>query len=76
MSKRCVKCENEAKMPDKGKNHNPTVCSRKNYEGSSKGMEAHGALLTCLKLHQNHNMVYKFVVMDDDSLSDGIQMRH
>jgi hypothetical protein len=35
-------------------------------------MEATGAIKTCLDLHMNHNVVYEYVVMDDDSSSENI----
>jgi hypothetical protein len=70
MSKRCSKCEMETKT-GKRNLHDPNVCAR-NYEGSSKGMEAHGALKSCLNLHRNHNIVYEIIVMDDDSSTENI----
>jgi hypothetical protein len=48
--------------------HDPSVCAQ-NYTGSSKGMEAHGALHSCLNLHQHHIVVYDIIIMlDDDSM--------
>ena len=43
-----------------------------NYLGSSKGMEAHGALTSCIHLHQRHKVVYEIIVMDDDSSTENI----
>jgi hypothetical protein len=41
--------------------------------GSSKGMEAHGALLqSCLHLHHHQNVVFNIIVMDDDSSTENI----
>ena len=51
----------------------PALCPR-NYDGSSKGMEVHGALYSCVNLHENHNVVYKIIVMDDDSSTENILM--
>jgi hypothetical protein len=51
--------------------HDPKLCPQ-NYLGSSKGMEAHGALKSCIHLHKNHNVVYKIVVMDDHSSTETI----
>jgi hypothetical protein len=70
MSKRCVKCELASKAGVVNV-HDPNVCSR-NYLGSSKGMEADGALVGCLHLHKNHNVVYEIIVMDDDSSTENI----
>jgi hypothetical protein len=70
MSKRCHKCEAGEKA-GKTNPHDNDVCSR-NYHGSSKGMEAHGALASCLKLHHHHNVVYETVVMDDHSSTENI----
>jgi hypothetical protein len=39
-------------------------------------MESHGAILTCLDSHNNHDAVYKFVVMDNNSLSKNILGRN
>jgi hypothetical protein len=46
MSKRCSKCEIGEKS-ETVNTHDPSLCAR-NYIGSSKGMEAHGALHSCL----------------------------
>jgi hypothetical protein len=63
--KRCIKCGSEVKM-SKGRLQDKSVCSWK-YEESSKGMEDYGALQSCLLfLHQNHDVVYRCVSMDDD----------
>jgi hypothetical protein len=35
-------------------------------------MEAHGALETVTYLHQKHNVVMEYIVMDDDSSSENI----
>jgi hypothetical protein len=63
-SKRCEKCERNI-------THEKEFCSR-NYVGSSKGMEATGAIKTLKYLHLNHQIIYEFVVMDDDSSSENI----
>jgi hypothetical protein len=68
MSRRCGQCE---KMEKRGENnnedgatecdsiaHDPKLCPR-NYLGSSKGMEAHGTLKSCIHLHKNHNVIYE-----------------
>ena len=70
MSKRCVKCEMGQKVGVVNVD-DPTVCSR-NFLGSSKGMEADGALTSCLHLHKHHNVVYEIIVMDDDSSTENI----
>jgi hypothetical protein len=58
-------------MPDKKGHHDPSVCSS-NYKGLSKGMETHGAILTCLDLHNNHDIVYELALMDNGSSSENI----
>jgi hypothetical protein len=70
MSKCCSKCGIATKT---GKPHldDADVCAR-NYTGSSKGMEAHGALHGCLNLHRNHNIIYEIIIMDDDSCTKSI----
>jgi hypothetical protein len=70
MSKRCIKCEIGEKTGI-DKPHDPLVCSR-NYTGSSKGMEAHGAVHSCIHLHKHHDIVYEIIVMDDDSSTENI----
>jgi hypothetical protein len=60
MSKYCSKCKAGEKT-SKAVAHNPSLCAR-NYHGSYKGMEAHGALQSCVHLHQNHNMVYEIIL--------------
>ena len=35
-------------------------------------MEAHGALQSCIHLHEHHNVVYEVIVMDDDSSTENI----
>ncbi len=70
MSKWCIKCEMGEKDGIEN-THTSDVCSR-NYVGSSKGMEAHGALQSCLHLHENHDVVYEIAVMDDDSTTENI----
>jgi hypothetical protein len=59
MSKRCSKCEAK-------KEHLPEFCS-KNYEGSSKGMEATGALRNFLNLFDSLDVYVREFVMDDDA---------
>jgi hypothetical protein len=59
MSKRCAKCERK-------KEHLPEFCS-KNYEGSSKGMEATGALRNVLHLFNSLDVYVREYVMDDDA---------
>jgi hypothetical protein len=59
MSKRCQKCEGD-------KDHLPEMCS-KNYEGSSKGMEALGALRNVMGLFGTNNVYVREYVMDDDA---------
>ena len=70
MSKCCVKCEIGEKSGEVNP-HDPSVCSR-NYHGSSKGMEAHGAVQSCIHLHAHHNVVYEIIVMDDNSSTENI----
>jgi hypothetical protein len=70
MSRRCAKCE-IGETSDKAAPHDPALCSR-NYTGSSKGMEAHGALHSCLHLHKNRNVVWDIMVMDDDSSTQNL----
>jgi hypothetical protein len=70
MSRRCAKCE-IGELQDKDNPHDKSVCSR-NYTGSSKGMEAHGALKSCLHLHLNRNVVWEIMVMDDDSSTQNL----
>jgi hypothetical protein len=67
MSKCCIKCE-------KGSNHQPCFCP-KNYDGSSKGMEAIGAIQNVVHLHNNQSVFLKTYVMDDD-LSTKAILRH
>jgi hypothetical protein len=70
MSKRCIKCEiGEKQGRENVQDRN--VCSP-NYHGSSKGMEAHGALQSCLHLHTHHEVVYEIIVMDNDSSTENI----
>jgi hypothetical protein len=61
MSSACIKCS-------KGIEHDADVCSR-NYEGSSKGMEAAGAAKIVKRLFENEeNKCYVAnLVTDDDS---------
>jgi hypothetical protein len=61
MSTVCIKCT-------KGTDHNKEVCP-KNYEGSSKGMEATGAVRIVRRLFENlkHNCYVAHLVTDDDS---------
>jgi hypothetical protein len=66
MSKRCSKCE-------KGIVHLPCFCP-KNYDGSSKGMEATGAIRNVIRLN-NQSVFLKTYVMDDDSSTKAI-LRH
>jgi hypothetical protein len=66
LSKRCIKCE-------KGNDHQPFFCP-KNYDGSSKGMEATGAIRNVISLH-NQSVFIKTYVMDDDSSTKAI-LRH
>jgi hypothetical protein len=70
MSKRCAKCEigekNGVENP-----HDDALCSR-NYDGSSKGMEPHGALVNLLDMFNNHNVVWEIMVMDDDSSTQNL----
>jgi hypothetical protein len=63
LSKRCIKCE-------KGNDHQPFLCP-KNYDGSSKGMEATGAIRNVIRLH-NQSVFIKTYVMDDDSSTKAI----
>jgi hypothetical protein len=51
--------------------HDPSECPM-NYLGSSKGMEAHGALKSCIHLHSTAQVVYEIIVMDDDSSTENI----
>jgi hypothetical protein len=81
MSRRCRGCEQMEKVGKNGnesdvneleiEKHDPKLCPQ-NYLGFSKEMEAHGALKSCIHLHKNHNVVYKIVVMDDDSSTENI----
>jgi hypothetical protein len=43
-----------------------------NYHGSSKGMEADGALTSCVHLHCTEKIVYEIIVMDNDSSTENI----
>jgi hypothetical protein len=43
-----------------------------NYMGSSKGMEARGALQSCIHLHSTSQVVYEIIVMDDDRSTENI----
>jgi hypothetical protein len=84
MSKRCTRCElakkrklDEKKVSDTQEDddeevtHDPAECPM-NYLGSSKGMEAHGALKSCIHLHSTAQVVYEIIVMDDDSSTENI----
>jgi hypothetical protein len=61
MSTVCIKCT-------KGTEHDDVLCP-KNYEGSSKGMEAMGAVRIVRRLFENlkHNCYVAHLVTDDDS---------
>jgi hypothetical protein len=67
LSRRCSKCEHN-------KIHPLFVCP-KNYEGSSKGMEAEGALRNVRLLYNEKNVFIETFVMDDDSSTKSI-LRH
>jgi hypothetical protein len=67
ISRRCSKCERK-------KVHPFYVCS-KNYEGSSKGMEAEGALRNVRLLYEQKEVFIETFVMDDDSSTKSI-LRH
>ena len=67
MSKRCEKCARN--IP-----HDPSICSM-NYDGSSKGMEAHAAAQHVQFIWENYNAFIYECVMDDDSSSRAV-MRH
>jgi hypothetical protein len=67
LSRRCAKCERK-------KIHPVFVCS-KNYEGSSKGMEAEGALRNVRLLYHQKEVFIETFVMDDDSSTKSI-LRH
>jgi hypothetical protein len=67
MSKRCNKCEIGEKTGWQNA-HTKSLCAC-NYTSSSKGMEAHGALQSCLHHHQHHNIVWDIIVMDDKTLT-------
>jgi hypothetical protein len=80
MSKRCSRCEIAKKNKSNEKEneqtetdpvHDPSECPL-NYLGSSKGMEAHGALKSCIHLHTHSKVVYEIIVMDDDSSTENI----
>jgi hypothetical protein len=58
MSRRCAKCEHD-------KEHPKELCS-KNYDGSSKGMEAYGASQNVNRLFDNLKCYIKKYVSDDD----------
>jgi hypothetical protein len=62
MSKHCGKCELGGEKTGKENPHDPSV-----YTRSLKGMEVHGVFHSCLHIHQHHNVVYKIIVMDNDS---------
>jgi hypothetical protein len=64
ISRRCAKCA-------RNKVHPFYVCS-KNYEGSSKGMEAEGALQNVRLLYQKKEVFIETFVMDDDSSTKSI----
>jgi hypothetical protein len=59
MSKRCSKCE-------KGIIHQPCFCP-KNYGGSSKGMEATGAIQNVIRLNNQSVFLRTYVTYDDSS---------
>ena len=67
MSKRCAKCEKN--IP-----HEQDFCS-KNYDGSSKGMEAYAGEYHTTNIWNNYNAFIGECVMDDDSSTRAI-MRH
>jgi hypothetical protein len=64
MSKRCRKCE-------LGLMHETTSCP-KNYQGSSKGMEAVGALRNVQKIWDRGDCYVGTYVMDDDSTTRAV----
>ena len=59
MSQVCSKCR-------KGTPHEDSLCP-KNYDGSSKGMEAEGAARIARRLFESHKVFIKEYVSDDDS---------
>ena len=65
MSKRCAKCES-------GKTHEEGDACSKNYDGSSKGMEATGAIQNVLKLFNEHGCYAAMLACDDDSSSKAV----
>jgi hypothetical protein len=67
ISRRCAKCERNSVHPF-------YLCS-KNYEGSSKGMEAEGALRNVRLLYEEKDVFIVTFVMDDDSSTKSI-LRH
>jgi hypothetical protein len=67
MSKRCIKCERKI-------THNVDFCPR-NYDGSSKGMEAVGAIRSVTRLFDTLGVYIRTYVMDDDSSTKAI-LRH
>ena len=67
LSRRCSKCEYKITHPS-------NVCS-KNYAGSSKGMEAEGALRNVQLLYEEKDIIIEQFVMDDDSSTKSI-LRH
>jgi hypothetical protein len=52
----------------RSREHDDGICSR-GYFGFSKGMEAHGALESVTYLHQKHDVIMEYIVMDNDSSS-------
>jgi hypothetical protein len=71
MSKHCSKCEIGEKSGQPNP-HEASLCAR-NYTGSLKGVEAHGALHSyLLHIHRHHNVVYNIVVMYDNSSTENI----
>ena len=64
MSRVCAKCAVD-------KIHPLILCPR-NYIGSSKGMEAHGASINVNWLYERFNCIVDTIIMDDDSSSKNV----
>ena len=67
MSRACAKCSNN-------NTHHPFLCS-KNFHGSSKAMEAHGAAVNVNTLFERYNCIVDTIIMDDDSSTKNVLKR-
>ena len=65
MSKRCGRCES-------GKPHEIGDACPKNHDGSSKGMEATGAIENVVNIFNEHGCYVAMLACDDDSSSKAV----